>query len=254
MRFLIADTFTSSLGKLTNEEQTFVKNTAFDLQVNPAHPGLQFHRIECAKDKNFWSVRSGRDLRIIVHKTSANFLLCYVDHHDAAYDWAERRKLETHPETGAAQLVEIRELVKIIPKYVEQVFEKPARRPFANFTSAQLLKHGVPSGWLDDIRNATEESLLDLFSHLPVEAGEALLELATSPQPVVEMTDACISCTMVAEASEPLLMIHFLILMRSDDSFWFHQVMNCREHLSTRGTSGQFIYIRSSEVLWNGTS
>jgi hypothetical protein len=31
------------------------------------------------------------------------------DHHDKAYDWAERRKLETHPTTGAAQLVEIRE-------------------------------------------------------------------------------------------------------------------------------------------------
>jgi hypothetical protein len=41
-------------------------------------------------------------------------LLCYVDHHDKAYDWAERRKLETHPITGAAQLVEIRETVKEI--------------------------------------------------------------------------------------------------------------------------------------------
>ena len=29
-------------------------------------------------------------------------MLCYVDHHDNAYQWAERRKLETHPKTGAA--------------------------------------------------------------------------------------------------------------------------------------------------------
>ena len=45
----------------------------------------------------------------------------YVDHHDQAYRWAERRKLETHPKTGAAQLVEIRETVQeiLIPAYVE---------------------------------------------------------------------------------------------------------------------------------------
>lgn len=37
MRFLIADTFTSSLGSLTNEEQSLVKNSAFDMQLNPSH-------------------------------------------------------------------------------------------------------------------------------------------------------------------------------------------------------------------------
>ena len=48
-------------------------------------------------------------------------MLCYVDHHDAAYAWAMRRKLETHPTTGAAQLVEIRETVKevVVPVYVQ---------------------------------------------------------------------------------------------------------------------------------------
>jgi len=49
------------------------------------------------------------DIRLIVHKTEACLLLCCVDHHDTAYRWAERRKLETHPKTGVAQLVEIRE-------------------------------------------------------------------------------------------------------------------------------------------------
>jgi hypothetical protein len=64
-------------------------------------------------------VRVGSDIRLIVHKSNASLLLCYVGHHDKAYDWAERRKLETHPKTGAAQLVEIRETVKeIIVPYV----------------------------------------------------------------------------------------------------------------------------------------
>src|ERR1051325_9152919 len=99
MEFRIADTFTASLGRLTGDEQKAVKTTAFDLQMNPATPGMQFHRIERAKDPSFWSVRVGRDIRLIVHKTGGGLLLCYVDHHDAAYGWAQRRKIERHPAT-----------------------------------------------------------------------------------------------------------------------------------------------------------
>lgn len=112
MDFRIADTFTDSLAKLTGDEQKAVKTTAFDLQLNPANPGMSFHKLDKARDKNFWSVRVSSDIRLIVHKTSSSLLLCYVDHHDKAYDWAERRKLEAHPTTGAAQLVEIRETVQ----------------------------------------------------------------------------------------------------------------------------------------------
>ena len=45
MEFRIADTFIDSLAKLTNQEQKAVKTTVFDLQVNPANPGLSFHKL-----------------------------------------------------------------------------------------------------------------------------------------------------------------------------------------------------------------
>ena len=189
MYFRIADTFTDSLSKLTNEEQKAVKTTAFDLQMNPANPGMQFHKLEKAKDKRFWSVRVSSDLRLIVHKTEDSLLLCYVSHHDNAYQWAETRKLETHPQTGAAQLVEIRETVKeiIIPQYVEK--QKPAelvKKPlFANYSDADLLQYGVPQEWLNDVRKADEDSILELAVHLPGEAAEALLCLATGTQPQI---------------------------------------------------------------------
>ncbi|MDA1136979.1 MAG: hypothetical protein O3B01_00225 [Planctomycetota bacterium] len=57
MEFLIADTFTDSLARLTNAEQKVVKTTAFDLQVIPANPGIQFHKTERDRDSNFWSAR-----------------------------------------------------------------------------------------------------------------------------------------------------------------------------------------------------
>ena len=51
MQFRIFDAFTENLGKLTGEEQRAAKMTAFDLQPNPAQPGLQFYRVDRAKDK-----------------------------------------------------------------------------------------------------------------------------------------------------------------------------------------------------------
>ncbi len=71
MDFRIADTFTAALARLPAQEQKAVKTSAFDMQLDPAGPGLQFHRIEAAKDPNFWSVRVNRDIRIIVHRTAA---------------------------------------------------------------------------------------------------------------------------------------------------------------------------------------
>ena len=188
MDFRIADTFTDSLNRLTGEEQKAVKTTAFDLQLNPASPGMSFHKLDKAQDKNFWSVRVSADIRLIVHKTTGSLLLCYVDHHDKAYTWAERRKLETHPSTGAAQLVEIRETVKevVVPVYVQQ--ELPALpKPclFTKLTDEELLGYAVPAEWLNDVRHATEDTLLGLADHLPGEAAEALLELATGGKPRV---------------------------------------------------------------------
>lgn len=189
MDFRIADTFTDSLARLTGDEQKAVKTTAFDLQLNPASPGNSFHKLDKAKDKNFWSVRVNADIRLIVHKTPSSLLLCYVNHHDKAYDWAERRKLETHPKTGAAQLVEIRETVKevVVPVYVQQELPAPAKatKPalFAGRSDEELLGYGVPQEWLKDVRQANEDSLLHLADRLPGEAAEALLELATGGKP-----------------------------------------------------------------------
>jgi len=196
MEFRIADTFTDSLARLSGEEQKAAKTAAFDLQLNPAHPSLKLHKLDTAKDQNFWSIRVSSDIRIIVHRTGTSLLLCYVGHHDDAYKWAERRKLETHPRTGAAQLVEVVERIEEIkvPKYVE--VEEKVRKPrvFHNITEGTLLNYGVPPEWIPQVLDATEDTLLDIASRLPGEAAEALLNLATGirppvPEPVPAGTD-----------------------------------------------------------------
>ena len=189
MQFRIADTFQTSLTRLTNQEQKAVKITVFDLQANPLSPGLKFHKLDRAKDPNFWSVWVNRDIRLIVHRSPKSILIAYVDHHDAAYAWAERRRIETHPRTGAAQLVEVREAVEVvIAAPVPEVHEKPAEPLLFEDHPGddELLGFGIPEEWISDVRSVTETGLFDLLEHLPQEAAEVLLELATGGTPVVQ--------------------------------------------------------------------
>src|SRR6056297_1132838 len=183
MTFRIADTFSDALTKLSGQEQKAAKTAAFDAQMNPDNPGLQMHRVDRAKDPHFWTARVNRDVRLVLHKKDGATLLAWVGHHDDAYRWAERRRIDVHPRTGAAQIVEIRETVEdvIIQRYVEEAVNKP--RLFGDEDDDTLLSWGVPEDWLDTVRDATDDTVLDIAGHLPAEAGEALLQAATGERP-----------------------------------------------------------------------
>ena len=205
MNFLIADTFTASFNRLSGLDQKAVKASVFDLQMDPVGNGLQLHRIDNSKDPNFWSARVNRDIRLIVHKTGDSLLVAYVSHHDDAYAWAERRRIEAHPRTGAVQIVEVRERVEEVapPPTFDFVFPEPATSkekaaaPPALFSSLDddaLLSIGVPADWLADVRAATEDGFFALTAHLPAEASEALLEYAATsklvaPTPPLAVAD-----------------------------------------------------------------
>jgi len=187
MTVLIAQTFQKSLARLTGQEQAAVKIAAFDIQSDPDNPGLSLHRIERCRDPNFWSARVSRDIRIVLHKRGTDTVLAYVGHHDDAYDWAERHRLDLNATTGAAQIVEIRERVEeiVVRRYVENSVGKPAL--FASETDETLKSWGVPDDWLETVRQATDETMLDIAGHLPEEAQEALLAAATGERPVLRM-------------------------------------------------------------------
>ena len=180
MQFYISDTFTESLKRLSNSEQKIAKTTVFDYQTNPSLPSLQFHRIDKSKDSNFWSIRINQDLRIVVHKQEEQILICYVDHHDKAYQWAEKRRLDIHPKTGAVQLV-------VIPETLSESQSTPVspkkKKLFLNISKEMILACGVPQDWISTILEADEDTLFDFLHLLPAEAGEALLDLASGKKP-----------------------------------------------------------------------
>lgn len=184
MDFRLADTFTDALARLPAQEQKAVKVSVMDLQLDYSAPGLQMHRIDKSKDPNFWSARVNKDLRLILHKTASSILVAYVDHHDRAYAWAERRRIETHPKTGAVQIVEVRERVETAAasggsRFSLRKTDTPTEPPlFAALSVEQLLNVGVPSDWLEPVRTVRESGFFSVAEHLPAEAAEALLEYA----------------------------------------------------------------------------
>lgn len=187
MTLLYASTFTDSLGRLSTPEQKQAKLTAFDLQLDPRGNGLQMHRIE--KSPGFWSIRVSGDIRIVLYKEGETTLLAYVDHHDEAYRWAERKRVVAHERTGAVQFVEVPIVVAdiasapVAPVAAPLIPSIPTPshipQPFASLSDDQMLDVGVPRDWLEVVRGTPEDALFDLLDLLPAEAAEALLDYAT---------------------------------------------------------------------------
>ena len=184
MTHRIADTFYDALNKLSQQEQKIVKQSVFDFQIDPSKASFSIHKVDRGRDPNLWTARVNRDIRMVVHKQDGNTLLAWVGHHDAAYRWAETRRIESHPKTGAVQIVEARETIEdvITKRYIEEAILKP--RLFVDETDDVLLSWGVPTDWLETVRKATEDTVVEIALHLPSEAQEALMAAATGESPV----------------------------------------------------------------------
>ena len=63
---------------------------------------------------------------------------------------------------------------------------------FDHVSDDELLEYGVPTEWLADVRAADEDSILTLADHLPGEAAEALLEIATGGTPIKRVAAAAV--------------------------------------------------------------
>ncbi|PTA66912.1 3'-5' exonuclease [Deinococcus arcticus] len=191
MRLIPARTFQKSVDRLDAQSQNLIKTTVMDLCLDLAsqgkpRPGLRFHKLDrTVRDPGIRSVSASPDLRVILHQTGETYVLLYAHHHDAAYDWAARRRLQPNPETGAMQLVDIEEVTQIVTRQVTQT----QTFLFREYEPRYLMSLGVPEAYVEAVRHATEENFDPLFEVLPEEASERLLalmdgELVLPPMPV----------------------------------------------------------------------
>ena len=121
----LSQDFLLQLSKLPSSVHTKVLKWAVLFQSDPRSPGINYEKIHAARDPNLKSVRIDKDWRGIVFKPESGdvYVLLYVDHHDEAYRWAERRKLAINPVTGAMQVVIVQEVVE--PAIEASVAAKP---------------------------------------------------------------------------------------------------------------------------------
>lgn len=191
-RVALSQDFLLKLAKLPSAVHGRVFKWALKFQQDPTANGINYETIKGARDSNLRSVRIDQDWRGIVFKPERGdlFILLHVDHHDAAYRWAEGRKLAVNPATGALQIMMLEEVAELPPEPVQshpapvaagaptQPTGFAATTLFDGITDAELTQLGVPFELIPRVRKIDSEFALDaLQAALPVEAYEGLFLL-----------------------------------------------------------------------------
>jgi hypothetical protein len=182
----LSQDFLLNLARLPATVQGKVLKWAIRFQTDPTASGFNYEKIRAARDPHLRSIRIDGDWRgiVFVPPRSDLYILLYVDHHDAAYRWAENRKLTINPVTGAMQVVLVQE-VSAPPEPAEtaarraqsEIVERQGL--FTGLSDADLLSLGTPADLLARVRQITSEVELDaLQSVLPIEAYEGLFLVA----------------------------------------------------------------------------
>ncbi|MPY67732.1 ATP-dependent helicase [Deinococcus sp. SDU3-2] len=174
-RLLLAQSFTRRLGQFPNQEQKLIRDAVMVLHLDVIggslpRPGLRWHGLN---SPDLYSISPNMDLRVILYHKGQDYVVLYADHHDGAYAWANRRRLEVHPYTGAMQVVEVQERTEVLT-HVEAATEE---RVFYPYDAPYLLQLGVPERYVQTVRHATSTNAHELLELLPEEVAERLLGL-----------------------------------------------------------------------------
>ena len=192
----LAQDFLANLATLSSSVQGKILKWALRFQSDPTSVGINYESIKGAREKNLKSVRIDQDWRGIVFKplTGDVYVLMYVDHHDAAYRWAEGRRVAVNPATGALQVFAVETVVEPALEQARYaaahaLVHSPAQHApepavkavalYATLSDAELLSIGTPEELLGQVRSIHSESELDAMQpFLPVEAYEGLFLIA----------------------------------------------------------------------------
>ncbi|MEQ1843190.1 MAG: UvrD-helicase domain-containing protein, partial [Verrucomicrobiales bacterium] len=173
--------FLDAMMRLPGPIQRKVRQFVSKFMADPSSPGLNYERIQQASDKNLRSVRIDQAYRAIVFRSPNEdaHVLMWVDHHDEAYDWAARRRVEVNPRRGSLQIV--------VPYETSEAPIEPAKTRISEQSPSfldgvsrdDLLDCGIPEGALGALSLVKTAEDLDLIKDLlPLEAYEALSFLA----------------------------------------------------------------------------
>lgn len=176
VKIIVSNDVIKRLTQLPNAVQSKAIEFMLKFQTDPRSTGINYEKINAARDKNLRSVRIDKEYRGIIFQAPKNnvFIWLHIDKHDDAYNWAEKHKMSINPVNGALTLTNL--------TFVEETVERAASpaptqpRPiFVDLSDRDLMALGVPEDMLPAVRTLRSEGDLDVLQHeLPVEAYEGL--------------------------------------------------------------------------------
>src|SRR5690554_6540166 len=139
-----SDKYFESLLKLTPNEQSQANKAVMLFQQDRNHPSLNYEKLPSFRDDKVRSIRANQDVRIILAAAEKEdlYLMLYVNHHDTAYKWAEKRKIEINPNTGSLQVFTVEETALEPASGTQETPAQPGL--FDAIRDRQLLQLGVP--------------------------------------------------------------------------------------------------------------
>jgi mRNA-degrading endonuclease RelE of RelBE toxin-antitoxin system len=156
-----SDKYFDSLLKLTPNEQSQANKAVMQFQQDPQHSSLHYEKLTAFKDNKLRSIRANQDVRIILAAADKDelFLMLYVDHHDASYAWASKRRVEINPSTGSLQVFTTEEAADADAAAAETSGSQPGI--FDAVRDRQLLQLGVPEASIPTVRAIRIEADLE---------------------------------------------------------------------------------------------
>ena len=182
--------FLGAFARLPSSQQRSVRTLITRFNADSTAGGLNYERVQGARDRKLRSLRIDGSYRAIISKPEQGnvHILLWADKHDEAYEWARRHRCDINPETGAIQVYEPDSGAPAEPHPTpdEQSAdagqsERPddefeIREPaFRDLRDRQLTRLGMPTAMLPEVREVRDDAELDAMqARLPVEAYEAL--------------------------------------------------------------------------------
>jgi plasmid maintenance system killer protein len=151
MTIALSSEFLLAFSNVQKGQQKQVREFIERFREHPDAPGINYEQIKSAKGKDLYSVRINQAYRAVVFHPSDSqvYVLSWVDHHDDAYRWAERKQFVVHPATGALQMLS--------SEPSDTTAAPPVPAPtvsglFGQCKDKHLLRLGVPEGLLGIVR------------------------------------------------------------------------------------------------------
>lgn len=177
-----------SLFRLDRKSQKLAMNAIDKLREDHMTFGLQMHKLDKASDGNMRSVRANDDLRIILNLFGDQIVLLHINHHDAAYKWAEKRIFKQN-EFGNAFIYENFDVseVKSDVAGISQ-YERPPLMKGKEFNTKDLVRIGLSEEHAAHIMEISdEEILLEFVGLIPDELQESVIDLYTGVRSITEI-------------------------------------------------------------------